>query len=330
MPTNLLLKADFAAEKRETVIDAVSLKALDSNQEEVSKPAIEIPDNFLQDTADGKEWILPASEKEPSLSFDFTGLDPQKRSQPIVYSIDVFSGPDGGRYRAGNTAAGVFKALLDSAKNPISTYTDEAKQIPLTHIFTKPGLYALDFNVETSDKNGNFSYSGKKIYFAVGNETIKQLRLIAAENGKLRADLPDLPDTAQDSPAEPAVTDIETESSADLPGANTAEDSSKKLHLIRSGHIDQALSYDGSTAKVFADDTADPRNPILRPSNTFAYAVPNSAHTLIPADAEGFSEIRAASPQGVWALPETQQQDLPWVGFSTQRVDYSLLDPKKV
>ena len=94
--------------------------------------------------------------------------------------------------------------------------------------------------------------------------------------------------------------------------------------------MDQAMSLKDGKAEVFVDDTADPRHPVHRASGTFAYAVPDSTHAKIPAGAKGYSELAAAAPEGVWSLPETQLEGIPWVGFSTQRVDYSQLSSKGV
>lgn len=217
-----------------------------------------------------------------------------------------------------------MNVTLDTTRDPNRGFTVDAAAVPLAHVFTKPGVYTVGFNIETRDKDGNFSYKSRSAHFVVGDAAISALRAITAENnGETPSPSP------SPNPADPGA-DAPPSGGAQPSNPSTPDPGDSAIHIITEGHMDQAMSLKDGKAEVFVDDTADPRHPVHRASGTFAYAVPDSTHAKIPAGAKGYSELAAAAPEGVWSLPETQLEGIPWVGFSTQRVDYSQLSSKGV
>lgn len=333
-PSHYVYKGTFTDDVRAGVpIKRVTLDVSANGTSIPGEPILEIPDSLKQTTADGDRWVLPTSGEHGSLGFDFTGMPAELRSEPAVYSVDTFDGPKGGRYIAGTVTDGAMNVTLDTTRDPNRGFTVDAVAVPLAHVFTKPGVYTVGFNIETRDKDGNFSYKSRSAHFVVGDAAISALRAITAENnGEAPSPSPspnpadpgaDAPPSGGAQPGNPSTPDPANPSTPSRPGDSA-------IHIITEGHMDQAMSLKDGKAEVFVDDTADPRHPVHRASGTFAYAVPDSTHAKIPAGAKGYSELAAAAPEGVWSLPETQLEGIPWVGFSTQRVDYSQLSSKGV
>lgn len=250
------------------------------------------------------------------------------RSQPIVFDVAVFSGPKEGRYIAGSIADAKMTTLHDTVtRADRKNHTNDPKALPLAHVFTKPGVYKVEYSISADDVAKNHSYASRVAYFVVGDAAIRALKEIDAEKKQ--------PKPAPDAPSQSGGTSGSKDPvtpSAPAEGETTggAAEPASPLHLISEGHMDQALTLKDGKAQAFVLDTVDPRKPVIRESGTFAYAVPDRTHAMIPANAKGYEELRAAAPKGVWSLPETQIEGIPWVGFSTERVDYSALGPSGV
>ncbi|MCI7513905.1 choice-of-anchor M domain-containing protein, partial [Schaalia hyovaginalis] len=181
------------------------------------------------------------------------------------------------------------------------------------------------YSISADDVAKNHSYASRVAYFVVGDAAIRALKEIDAEKKQ--------PTPAPDAPSQSGGTSGSKDPvspSAPAEGETSGGAAASPLHLITEGHMDQALALKDGKAQVFVLDTVDPRKPVTRESGTFAYAVPDRTHAMIPGTAKGYEELRAAAPKGVWSLPETQIEGIPWVGFSTERVDYSALGPAGV
>lgn len=342
--------------------NVVKLEALNSGQSFDGTPVIEVPDSLkvsvdesagelYHDAVDGKIWVLPASGGNGSVNFDFTGMPNEKRSEPIVYMVDYTERPDGSRYLAGSFEDGVLKPQLDTNLSPNRAIVNQPVAVQLSHVFTRPGIYKIGYSVEATDHNGNMSYDSREAFFVVGNASIDAVREISWERAK--KDDPDTPEPkylGADSGVQNLVT---TDSGNGDSNSSTLEDNgsgaenasasgslesgvenvslpANDFTIIHLGHMDQAIDYDGAQLRAFLDDTANPKHPVVRESGTFGYAVPSVTFEKIPADARGYENLRKIAPEGVWSLPETQLDGIPWVGFSTQRIDYSLLSEKGV
>nr|WP_239539054.1 choice-of-anchor M domain-containing protein [Arcanobacterium pluranimalium] len=350
------------------LVDATSANAKKVIDDDV-KVGIEVPDslrqtvkpeatNLYSSSDNGTVWQLPetASDKNAALGFDFSAITKEKITPPIVYDISYKVLPKDGRYLSGNMENNIFKIRLDSSVKPARDVLDEGKELSQSHIFTRPGMYLIDYDVNAKDAQGKFSYDARKVYFAVGNDTINVLRKMQYENlvaaaqsaGKDPATVPVptmLPSTGTGvTPPAPKPGDVVVPGSGTTgpvtgPAKLSIDDARAQLlaslsgklgAVITKGHMDQALAYDKDIeAKAFVDDTAVPSKPVLHESGTFAYAVPDSAWAIVP-DKQEFAELKSAAPKGTWILPEAQLEGLPWVGFSTMRVNYDLLGKEGV
>lgn len=70
-------------------------------------------------------------------------------------------------------------------------------------------------------------------------------------------------------------------------------------------------------------DDSDPLHPAHRPSGSFIFAVPDSARTDLP---DSVRDSFPGSPSQMWILPQAQDKNLPWLGFSTTGVSASAIE----
>ena len=85
--------------------------------------------------------------------------------------------------------------------------------------------------------------------------------------------------------------------------------------------MDMGLVDDGGIEAKLIDDS-DPRSPTPRDSGTFLFEVPSTAKTEIPAS---FRSTFPGEPESMWVLPQAQVKGLPWLGFSTTRLNANSL-----
>lgn len=123
-------------------------------------------------------------------------------------------------------------------------------------------------------------------------------------------------------PGAPAVPSIPANEAAKA--IETTWNNRVPATIIDHGHMDLA-SYGTSADKagVVLRDDQIPSQTVWRPSGTFALPVPDSTWMKVPAE---FAQLAAAAPNGIWSLPQTQDYQLPWLGFSTERLDYSKIE----
>ena len=81
--------------------------------------------------------------------------------------------------------------------------------------------------------------------------------------------------------------------------------------------MDMALVAEGSSIGAMLIDDSDPHNQAKRESGSFIFAVPDAARKTLP---EGARESFPEPPEAMWILPQAQEKNLPWLGFSTTRV----------
>ena len=117
--------------------------------------------------------------------------------------------------------------------------------------------------------------------------------------------------TASQSTSRPTSTTAPTPTST---GSAAAEDRRK---LIEAGHMAMALAAEGSSIGAVLIDDSDPHNQAKRESGSFIFAVPDAAKKTLP---EGARESFPEPPEEMWILPQAQEKNLPWLGFSTTRV----------
>ncbi|MDK8663783.1 choice-of-anchor M domain-containing protein [Corynebacterium coyleae] len=107
------------------------------------------------------------------------------------------------------------------------------------------------------------------------------------------------------------------------PGTSTPNAAAKERALIKAGHMDMALVGEGSSLSTVLIDDSDPLHPAHRPSGSFIFAVPDSARTDLP---DSVRDSFPGSPAQMWILPQAQDKNLPWLGFSTTGVPASAIE----
>ena len=248
----------------------------------------EIPDNFVDDV----------------MHFDLVDMDGPG-------DVNVFF----------SSRVGDPERLFSSAEEDMRTITyDVGGHGHFTWTFSEPGIYEMTWQGRAElDGGGTERSEPVTQYWLVGDDAT--VGLPEGTTTDLRT-----PNTAQETaspsastsamPA-PRPTSQPTSTAAPAPtstGSAAAEDRRK---LITSGHMDMALVAEGSSVGAKLIDDSDPHNQAKRESGSFIFAVPDAARKTLPAGArESFPE----PPEAMWILPQAQEKNLPWLGFSTTRV----------
>lgn len=187
--------------------------------------------------------------------------------------------------------------------------------------FTKPGVYKLRWQGRAELTNGETEYTGwTDQYWLVGTDS--DVGLPEGTTTGLRS--PKLSTPAPPPTQPPALTPTSAKTAAPEPTTTPAPapstaPASKHCDALRtrpetfiaSGHMDMGPVDTREAALI---DDRDPNNPARRASGTFLFEVPDRARKDIPATLRDTFPTR---PERMWVLPQSQQSDLPWLGFST-------------
>ena len=260
----------------------------------------EIPDNFVDDV----------------MHFDLVEMDGPG-------DVNVFF----------SSRVGDPERLFSSADEDMRTITyDVGGHGHFTWTFSEPGIYEMTWQGRAELKGGGVERSEPVTqYWLVGDDatvglpegTTTDLRTpntteetttasptTSAKPSPKPAPRPTSSTTSQ-STSRPTSTTAPTPTST---GSAAAEDRRK---LIEAGHMDMALAAEGSSIGAMLIDDSDPHNQAKRESGSFIFAVPDAAKKTLP---EGARESFPEPPEAMWILPQAQEKNLPWLGFSTTRV----------
>ncbi|MGV0371780.1 choice-of-anchor M domain-containing protein [Corynebacterium pilbarense] len=248
----------------------------------------EIPDNFVDDV----------------MHFDLVDMDGPG-------DVNVFF----------SSRVGDPERLFSSAEEDMRTITyDVGGHGHFTWTFSEPGIYEMTWQGRAElDGGGTERSEPVTQYWLVGDDAT--VGLPEGTTTDLRT-----PNTTEETTAASPTTSVKpasrptsqpTSTAAPAPtstGSAAAEDRRK---LITSGHMDMALVAEGSSISAKLIDDSDPHNQAQRESGSFIFAVPDAARKTLPA---GASESFPDAPEAMWILPQAQEKNLPWLGFSTTRV----------
>lgn len=85
---------------------------------------------------------------------------------------------------------------------------------------------------------------------------------------------------------------------------------------IDHGHVDLGLQViDGQAEFLARDDSAE--KPVWRELDDIVFDVSDSAQLTLPED-KAFSFVGAEPGSQVWVVPQTEQAEVPWLGWNTQ------------
>lgn len=107
---------------------------------------------------------------------------------------------------------------------------------------------------------------------------------------------------------DPALEQVVSEDETIAPAGETT--------IITDGHIDLGpLMTDGEVNFLARDDRGD--HPVWRHLDDITFVVSDAAKQTLPPDA-AYDFTGAKGGQEVWAVPQTQVAQVPWLGWSTQ------------
>ena len=254
--------------------------------------------------------------------------------------------------------------LFDSSNPDMRTITYEVGgHGHFTWTFSKPGIYALTWQGRAERTDGTTERSEPITqYWLVGDDTTVGLpegtttglrtpksastptdaqpttsattTVATTAPTSPKASTSAQPTTTAQTPA-PTPTSPKASTSASTsaqptstqpkpaPGTSTPNAAAKERALIKAGHMDMALVGEGSSLSTVLIDDSDPLHPAHRPSGSFIFAVPDSARTDLP---DSVRDSFPGSPSQMWILPQAQDKNLPWLGFSTTGVSASAIE----
>lgn len=260
----------------------------------------EIPDNFVDDV----------------MHFDLVEMDGPG-------DVNVFF----------SSRVGEPERLFSSNDEEMRTITyDVGGHGHFTWTFSQPGIYKMTWQGRAELKGGGVERSEPVTqYWLVGDDTTVGLpegtttdlrtpntteeTTTASPTTSAKPSPKPAPRPTSSTTSQPTSTTAPT--TAPTPtstGSAAAEDRRK---LIEAGHMDMALAAEGSSIGAVLIDDSDPHNQAKRESGSFIFAVPDAAKKTLP---EGARESFPEPPEEMWILPQAQEKNLPWLGFSTTRV----------
>ncbi|OHR21243.1 choice-of-anchor M domain-containing protein [Corynebacterium sp. HMSC034A01] len=228
--------------------------------------------------------------------------------------------------------------LFSSADEDMRTITyDVGGHGHFTWTFSEPGIYKMTWQGRAELKGGGVERSEPVTqYWLVGDDATVGLPEGTTTDLRTPNTTEETTTASPTTSAKPkpaprptsSTTSQSTSTTAPTPtstGSAAAEDRRK---LIEAGHMDMALVAEGASIGAMLIDDSDPHNQAKRESGSFIFAVSDAARKTLPAGArESFPE----SPEAMWILPQAQEKNLPWLGFSTTRVGAdALLQGSKV
>ncbi|MDK8879391.1 choice-of-anchor M domain-containing protein [Corynebacterium sp. MSK008] len=244
----------------------------------------EIPDNFVDDV----------------MHFDLVEMDGPG-------DVNVFF----------SSRVGDPERLFSSADEDMRTITYEVGgHGHFTWTFSEPGIYEMTWQGRAElDGGGTERSEPVTQYWLVGDDAT--VGLPEGTTTDLRT-----PNTTEETTAASPTTSTKsspkpTSTAAPTPTSTTPAAPADRRKLITSGHMDMALVAEGSSIGAKLIDDSDPHHQAKRESGSFIFAVPNAARKTLP---EGARESFPDAPEAMWILPQAQEKNLPWLGFSTTRV----------
>ena len=248
----------------------------------------EIPDNFVDDV----------------MHFDLVEMDGPG-------DVNVFF----------SSRVGDPERLFSSADEDMRTITYEVGgHGHFTWTFSEPGIYEMTWQGRAElDGGGTERSEPVTQYWLVGDDAT--VGLPEGTTTDLRT-----PNTTEETTAASPTTSTKpspkpaprpTSTAAPTPTSTGAAAPADRRKLIEAGHMDMALVAEGSSIGAKLIDDSDPHNQAQRESGSFIFAVPNAARKTLP---EGARESFPDAPEAMWVLPQAQEKNLPWLGFSTTRV----------
>ncbi|WP_028707644.1 TIGR03773 family transporter-associated surface protein [Propionicicella superfundia] len=226
-------------------------------------------------------------------------------ASPVTWNLDRVEGPGEVSVFLQGAFGGIEKMVFDGAG---SYQINLGVHAHANWAFTKAGIYRLHFTQSATLASGQRSSDTETLTIAVGD-----VDPVSAVDGGA-----DCVDTSGGGATVAKGTTTN-------PGADTATDAVRKKRttaaectptrstVLSSGHMDwNAQIVGGKLESLIGDDSTGSR--VYRdPGSTVLWLKPSSKVTL----PSGFSQIGAAGST-VWQIPQTQEQSLVWLGWSTE------------
>lgn len=228
-----------------------------------------------------------------------------------------------------SSRVGEPERLFSSSDEDMRTITyDVGGHGHFTWTFSQPGIYKMTWQGRAELKGGGVERSEPVTqYWLVGDDTTVGLPEGTTTDLRTPNTTEETTTASPTTSAKPSpkpapqptssTTSQPTSTTAPTPTSTGSAAAADKRKLIEAGHMDMALVAEGSSIGAVLIDDSDPHNQAKRESGSFIFAVPDAARKTLP---EGARESFPEPPEAMWILPQAQEKNLPWLGFSTTRV----------
>lgn len=215
--------------------------------------------------------------------------------------------------------AGTPKRAFSSADGaPASLRSNKMKPGAHGHYnwaFTKPGRYDVQWQAHARTTDGKpVSSPVRTVTWYVGTD--EQAGLPAGSYQGTPITRPIEEQTGTPNPSDPAK---EQPNPTKKPGATDPADN--VCTHIDSGHLDVRGAGSADNLRAFLRWDGPKGKPVDLGSASFVIEVPDSAKSDIPATGATADLSAALNSTSAYQLPEIQDENLPWMGFSTEDLD---------
>lgn len=220
-----------------------------------------------------------------------------------------------------------FDISYDSANEFAQTITLPAgTATPIDFAFTRPGVYTLMFSLEYTTADDQANYYDFELNFVVGNSVINSFYDAVKDHGNdvmkagVGAPLPLQTLAGKQCNADGAIID-HPKDSVDIPALEKVWGKMSPCHVVTHGHQDLAIvaQTDGRVIGV-VKDSAVAQGIVYRPSGSFIMNVPTSTKSTLNASLPGMKQLAADHPGPWYQLPQSQEDDIAWLGFSDDSI----------
>ncbi|QOX81858.1 hypothetical protein H8R18_00260 [Nanchangia anserum] len=192
--------------------------------------------------------------------------------------------------------------------------------------FNAPGMYSDSVDITYTRTDGSSAQQSIPFYTVVGNSSINEFHRIIGKTANLPQDSRAGETCAAHPDPKPDPTPNPMPEPTPHPDPSQPTPTGEKLcparvalghrapAVVTAGHMDMGPDAHGNAVVV---DTADPAHPRTHASGTVAFTVPDPTHDL---SALTGADKEITSLGKAWYIPQTQENDRPWVGISTQHL----------
>ncbi|HEY0189161.1 MAG TPA: TIGR03773 family transporter-associated surface protein [Cellulomonas sp.] len=271
---------------------------------------------FLGDAGD-EVWVVAQTQQEGLLwpGWSTEEIATEATQTGVTWSLDGMSGP--GEFALYTTGLATVDVLYSTRDGITSADSFEIAQNAHVHgswAFSAQGTYCLAFTRSTTLASGADVSDEFVLAVAVGEVDVRSVDPSACAvstddpdgDGSVDPDDPSTDDGSDDGSQQGGGSDG---------GSGAGQVCTSATTVVSSGHLDYSAQLVDGRLQSLVGDGSSGTTVYREPSQTVLWLAADSKVTL-PA---GFEQVGAAGAS-VYLVPQTQDADLIWLGWSTERL----------